>query len=1191
MRAGVLAEPVLVGREREIAELMRNLDLAFEGKGTAAFVSGEAGSGKTRLINEFLSNVKEKGIAVLSGWCLSNMAAPYFPFIEAFNGYFSAKKNEKAANTQQYQGHARAKEAEQTEDEEAEIKAWLSGPKQAEKSGNLQNLAPQGWKDLFVAAVTKTLLSISARQAVILFVDDLQWADSASLLLLHYISRSIRSARILVLATYRSEELGPDAEGHPHPLLETLRLMRREDLFTEIKLASLDQSSVAALAEKMVGGSLHSDLADTLVEESGGNPLFIVESLRMLSEQGGLVQDQGRWRLSIDEVGIPTKIKDIILRRVSLLKPSQRRILDLASVIGHRFDVDLLGDVLGQDSLDVLETLNAVGQSSSLVSCEGSFFEFDHAKSREAIYEEISAPLRRGYHARIAEKLELKGKAAKDLSVGDLAYHYSQAGNKEKAVKYSLAAGDDALARFGNAEAMRHFAYVLEATSEASDYVGERTKALEGYGDALSANGLFVEAMKTFEQLSNVAESGVVRLRAMRKAIGCSHWLRDPARSLELATKANQFAEFDRLEYARLRMSEAAIAKENLEDVEGALKVFEEEYSLPDVASALAEIVFLYMNEDRLEDELAAGLRSVTLYREMEDLRGELHALSRLGFAFGLVGFPQANDIVEKALKIAEKVGDSNLISILLSNRSSHLELTVGDNKEAVAPMLKAAGYAEKTESYYALANCYSSLVRLYVKLGEIDHAEESSKKIDKLFDQVAILRNNAELAGNIRHNEAFLLVAKGQWKEANEIFEEFLDPSSKTSFWGLYGSVIRAYRKTGYAWALEKQGRTLEAKMQLEEARKMREQLTKGLEGANVQAYLMARREIGVDEELNVRLDLVNVAKNPALLVRVEGLIPPGFKASALPSYCTMQNGSLEMNERKLNPFEVEPAKLNLQASKAGVFTLNPQVVYVDDVGETKTCSPRSVTVTVRPMLHAKIGEETISVPILPNRISTGFGALDALLFGGIPENYSVALASSLTDERELLIKRFLEEGAKTGETTFCITTEAGNTKVLAEKYPSNFCLFLCNLQADAMIQNLPNVFKLKGVENLTDIDIALIRAYRGLNLSTTTPKRICIEIVSDALLQHHVVTTRRWLSAILPTLKSKGFTVLAVVDPRMHPAEEIQAILGVFDGEIRISEKETPQGAMQTLRIRRLYNQKYLENEIVLTKERLSE
>ena len=477
----------------------------------------------------------------------------------------------------------------------------------------------------------------------------------------------------------------------------------------------------------MVGGSLHSELADTLVEESGGNPLFIVESLRMLSERGGLVEDGGRWRLSIDEVGIPTKIKDIILRRVSLLKPSQRRVLDLASVIGDRFDVDLLGAVLGKDSLDVLETLNAVGQCSSLVCCEGSSFEFDHAKSREAIYEEISAPLRRGYHSRIAEKLELKGKAANDLSVGKLAYHYSQAGNKEKAVEYSLAAGDDALARFSNAEAMRHFAFVLDATSGASDYVGERTKALEGYGDALSANGLFVEAMKTFEQLSNVAESGVVRLRALRKALACSHWLRDPARSLELATRANQFAKLDRLEYARLRMYmySGEIAGEALEVVEDALRVFEEEYSLPDVARALAEIVFVYMNEDRLEDELAAGLRSVTLYREMEDLRGELFARSRLGLAFGLAGFPQAGDIGEKALKIAEKVGDSNLISILLLNRSNTYEYVVRDFRAAVSQTLKAAKYAEKTESYYALTNCYSGLVRGYAKLGDIEHAEE----------------------------------------------------------------------------------------------------------------------------------------------------------------------------------------------------------------------------------------------------------------------------------------------------------------------------------------------------------------------------------------------------------------------------------------------------------------------------------
>jgi KaiC/GvpD/RAD55 family RecA-like ATPase len=139
-------------------------------------------------------------------------------------------------------------------------------------------------------------------------------------------------------------------------------------------------------------------------------------------------------------------------------------------------------------------------------------------------------------------------------------------------------------------------------------------------------------------------------------------------------------------------------------------------------------------------------------------------------------------------------------------------------------------------------------------------------------------------------------------------------------------------------------------------------------------------------------------------------------------------------------------------------------------------------------------------------------------------------------------------------------------------------------------MNQSAPNISKLKGVENLTEIDIALTRAFRTMNQSANSPKRICIDIISDALLQHHAVNTKRWLSALLPTLKSKGFTVLATVNPKMHPQEEIEAILSLFDGEIRVTEKETPEGTKQTLRVRKLLNQRYLEKEIVLTKEKLA-
>jgi KaiC/GvpD/RAD55 family RecA-like ATPase len=126
-----------------------------------------------------------------------------------------------------------------------------------------------------------------------------------------------------------------------------------------------------------------------------------------------------------------------------------------------------------------------------------------------------------------------------------------------------------------------------------------------------------------------------------------------------------------------------------------------------------------------------------------------------------------------------------------------------------------------------------------------------------------------------------------------------------------------------------------------------------------------------------------------------------------------------------------------------------------------------------------------------------------------------------------------------------------------------------------------------LKGVENLTDISIALTSMIRRLDPALKGPRRICIGLISDVLLQHHAVQTRRWLTALITELKATGFTILATLDPRMHPSEELYAILGLFDGDINIYEKETENGLKKLLRIRKMSNQKYLENELLIKKE----
>ncbi len=186
-------------------------------------------------------------------------------------------------------------------------------------------------------------------------------------------------------------------------------------------------------------------------------------------------------------------------------------------------------------------------------------------------------------------------------------------------------------------------------------------------------------------------------------------------------------------------------------------------------------------------------------------------------------------------------------------------------------------------------------------------------------------------------------------------------------------------------------------------------------------------------------------------------------------------------------------------------------------------------------------------------------------------------------------MIRKFLEVGVENGEITFYATIDPGKAKPLLDQRHSSLYLFICNPQADKVVKDSPNVFKLKGVENLTEISIALNAAYRTLDKIGSHPRRACLEIISDVLLQHHAVQTRRWLNALIPELKLKGFTTLAVMDSKMHPSQEVRAVLDLFDGEINIYRKATKSGLGKILKVEKMIHRKYIEGELPLGKERL--
>ncbi|MGD9131411.1 MAG: ATPase domain-containing protein [Candidatus Bathyarchaeota archaeon] len=575
-----------------------------------------------------------------------------------------------------------------------------------------------------------------------------------------------------------------------------------------------------------------------------------------------------------------------------------------------------------------------------------------------------------------------------------------------------------------------------------------------------------------------------------------------------------------------------------------------------------------YLQSSRRYGEAAQKIASITEGIDVEAERKESEYIAILCQAWGKMADAEETTSSESYLEAAElfektkeycytskaslwALGNSNFCKGLAAGARYQANLELEEHA-------KAKSFMKSASTHYAKAG-YKA-------------ASEYAKATQRLFDAYLFM-NQAESEANQEKRAKQYQMAENLLQIAAGSFMKAKQPEKTAQVQGILANV-REEKALAVSLSQVMKAPTIASSTVSFSAPSPTSEVSVGLESfehANVQANLVTTLEqVKVGESFCLSVEFVNAGREPALLMRVDDFVPPDFVVVKKPEIYRIEDTTLNMKGKQLAPLKLVEVKLTLQPSKKGEYSLNPKVQYLDELGQNK-------------FLQLKTLEIRVEEVILEDRISTGTIELDSLFLGGIPNEYAVVLSGPPCDEREMMMKNFLKAGVDEEDITFYITKEAGDLEDLLAK--PNFILFLCNPKPKVDVPDRPNVYKLRSTTDLTNLGIALAKAYRTIDQSITK-RRICVGILSDVLVAYGTKTAREWISGLITDLGSKGFTLLAVMDPKEHPTDQATTVLNLFDGEIEVTQTEDPLECRKSIRVKKLRNQDYIKNPICLTK-----